>query len=254
MTRRPLLIGNWKMNTSLDEALALAQASAAIADEVRSSVEIGVCPPYPWIVPIAQSLQGTGLVLGAQDLSADSNGSFTGDVSASMLAPWCRFALVGHSERRTIHQESDELVARKVRVAREHELGVVLCVGETAEARKAGDAESTVCEQLETALVDLSIRDAATVTIAYEPVWAIGSGEAATFEDIQSMSGTIRRWLVAHHGAVADGIRILYGGSVSDRNVRELFDAPDVDGALVGGASLDREKFQALVRAAIGSR
>jgi triosephosphate isomerase len=213
-----------------------------------------VCPPYPWIVSIAQLVRGTSLVVGAQDLSAEPDGSFTGDVSASMLAPWCRFALVGHSERRTIHQETDELVTRKVRVAREHDLGVVLCVGETAEAREAGQAESTVRGQLETALVDLSIHDAATMTIAYEPVWAIGSGEAATIKDIESMSGTIRHWLVERHGAVADGIRILYGGSVSDSNVRELFNAPDVDGALVGGASLDQEKFRALIKAAVGSR
>ncbi len=254
MMRRPLLIGNWKMNTSLDEALALARATADIADEVRASVDVGVCPPFPWIVSIAQIAQGTNLLLGAQDLSAEPNGTFTGDVSASMLAPWCRFSLVGHSERRTIHRETDELVARKVRVAREHGLGVVLCVGETAEARKAGDAESTVSGQLERALVDLSISGAAALTIAYEPVWAIGSGVAATVEDIQAMSGTIRRWLSSRHGLAAEGIRILYGGSVSERNVRELFDAVDIDGALVGGASLDQETFRALVNAAIGSR
>lgn len=254
MTRQPLLIGNWKMHTSLDDALALAQGTAAIADEVRPSVEVGVCPPFPWIVSIAQKVRGTSLLIGAQDLSTEPDGSFTGDVSASMLAPWCQFVLVGHSERRTVHQESDEVVTRKVRAAREHGLGVVLCVGETAAARAAGRAESTVSGQLESALIDVSSDDAATMTIAYEPVWAIGSGTAATVEEIQAMSGTIRRWLTSRHGLVADGIRILYGGSVSQHNVRELFDAADVDGALVGGASLDRGTFRALVEAAIGSR
>ncbi len=254
MTRRPLVIGNWKMNTSLDDALKLAQATAGIADEVRSSVEVGICPPFPWIVPIAEMVRETSLTVGAQDLSPEANGAFTGDVSASMLRPWCRFVLAGHSERRTIHRESDELVARKVRVAREHDLGVVLCVGETAEARASGDAESTVGGQLETALSDVSLGDAAILTVAYEPVWAIGTGQAATVEDVQAMSRAIRQWLSSRHGPVAEGVRIVYGGSVSDQNVRDFFDAPDIDGALVGGASLDQARFRALIEAAVGTR
>ncbi len=254
MTRRPLIIGNWKMNTSLDEALTLAQATAGIADAVGASVEVGICPPFPWIVPIAELVGGTRLSVGAQDLSPEPDGAFTGDVSASMLAPWCQFVLVGHSERRSIHRESEKVIARKLGAARNRDLRVVLCVGETAAARASGGAESTVSAQLDAGLAQLSSSDAVSLTVAYEPVWAIGSGEAATVDEVQAMSGTIRRWLKSRYGPVADGTRVLYGGSVSERNVREFFDAPDIDGALVGGASLNQESFRALVEAAIGSR
>ena len=162
--------------------------------------------------------------------------------------------LIGHSERRTVHHETDEVVARKLRAARGHDLGVVLCIGETAEARAGGNAESAVISQLESALANVTIDGAAQLTIAYEPIWAIGSGNPASVEDMQAMAATIRRWLSSNHGPVGDAIRLLYGGSVSDQNVRDIFNAPDIDGALVGGASLDQGTFRALVRAAIGSR
>ena len=252
--RRPLLVGNWKMNTSLDEALKLAHATAEVADRVQPDVEVGICPPFPWIVPITELVRTSSLTVGAQDISAEPDGALTGDVSATMLGPWCQFVLVGHSERRTIHQESDELVARKVRRARDEDLGIVLCVGESADQRASGHAESAVTSQLETALSGASTVGAASLSVAYEPIWAIGSGKAATVEEVQDMSAAIRRWLLAHHGAIADRIRILYGGSVSGQNVRAFFDAPDIDGALVGRASLDAETFEALIEAAIGSR
>lgn len=254
MTRRPLLIGNWKMNTSFDQALSLARASVDIAEEVRSSVDVAICPPFPWIVPIAQLARESSLIVGAQDVSPEADGAFTGDVSAPMLSPWCQLVLVGHSERRTIHHETDEVVARKLRAARSHDLGVVLCVGETAEARAGGNAETAVIVQLESALADVTIDDPATFTIAYEPIWAIGSGNPASVEDMQAMAATIRRWLTSNHGPVGEEMRLLYGGSVSHHNVRDIFNAPDIDGALVGGASLDQGTFQALVEAAIGSR
>jgi triosephosphate isomerase len=252
--RRPLLIGNWKMNTSLDEALELARTSASVADSVQSRADVGVCPPVPWIVTVSELVKGSSLTIGAQDVSPESDGAFTGDVSAEMLSPWCQFVLIGHSERRTIHGESDEIVGYKLRGARERDLGVVLCVGETADQRAAGLAESTVTEQIEKALGGLSSIDGTSLTVAYEPVWAIGSGQAATVSDAQGMSAAIRGWLTMNHGGIADQVRVLYGGSVSDQNVRDFLEAPDIDGALVGGASLDPERFTALVTSAVGPR
>lgn len=245
--RRPLLIGNWKMNTSLDEALALARSSAKAADNVQPGLDVGVCPPYPWIVPVAGVAKGTRLLIGAQDVSPEADGARTGDVSAAMLSSCCDFVLIGHSERRTIHGESDELIAHKLRRALAQDLGVVLCVGETADQRESGNAASIVTDQLAKALADLPASAFLNVTIAYEPVWAIGSGRAATTVDAQDMAAAIRGWLTTHPGADADRVRLLYGGSVSGNNVREFLDARDIDGALVGSASLDPDRFAALI-------
>lgn len=253
MTRRPLLIGNWKMNTGLDDALHLAGVAAAAAEIVQPRMDVAICPPYPWIVPISELLRQSSLGIGAQDLSPEPDGAFTGDVSAAMLGPWCQFVLIGHSERRTIHGESDEIVARKVRRARDQDLGVVLCVGETADQRAAGDAESTVTRQIAKALDGVSEIGGTGLAIAYEPVWAVGTGLPATVEDAQAIVGAIRQWLTTNYGAMGDGVRLLYGGSVSDRNVGDFFAAPDIDGALVGSASLDRERFPALINAAAGT-
>lgn len=249
--RRPLLVGNWKMNTALDDALRLAAAAAGAADRLHATMDIGVCPPFPWIVPIAELLKQSTLTIGAQDVSAESDGAFTGDVSAAMLSPWCQFVLVGHSERRTVHGESDDVIARKVRMARDRDLGVILCVGETEGQRASGHAESTVTGQIESAMKDAPAPDGTTLTIAYEPVWAIGTGRAATVDDAQAMSAVIRGWLRARHGAAANDVRLLYGGSVTDDNIRDFLVAPDIDGALVGSASLDPDRFTALIDAAI---
>jgi len=251
--RRPLLIGNWKMNTRLDNALELARKSAEAADGVQSSVDVGICPPFPWIVPVSEVAHGSSLAIGAQDVSPETDGAYTGDVSAAMLSTSCDFVLIGHSERRTVHGESDELVARKLRGAWANKLGVVLCVGESAVQRASGHAESIVTGQLEQALRGLPQIDATTITVAYEPVWAIGSGRAATVDDAQAMSSAIREWLTTRHHGIADQVRLLYGGSVSDRNVREFMEAPDIDGALVGSASLDPERFATLISNAAGT-
>lgn len=251
--RRPLLIGNWKMNTSLDDALELARVSAASADRVQTSLDVGICPPFPWIVPVADLVRRSSLIIGAQDVSPESDGAFTGDVSAAMLSCCCRFVLIGHSERRTIHGESDEVVARKLRSARDQGLGVVLCIGETASQRESGQAESIVTNQLRKALSESEATDIEHITVAYEPVWAIGSGQAATRADAQRMCAAIREWLAMNHRGTGDGVRLLYGGSVSVQNVREFLEAPDIDGALVGSASLDPERFAGLVNAATGT-
>lgn len=239
--RQPFVIGNWKMNTDRDEAVALARA---VAHEVgESAAEVAICPPFPWIVSVAESVDRTRLRIGAQDVAANEDGAFTGDVSAAMLAPWCDLVLVGHSERRSIHGETDALIEDKLNAAIAHDLHPVLCVGERATDRDAGRAASFVTGQLNAALSDFPESDFASLTIAYEPVWAIGTGAAATTSDASDMAHVIRAWLRTRRPEHAAAIRIVYGGSVSDRNAAALMAAPEVDGLLVGGSSLDPAMF-----------
>lgn len=250
--RRPFVVGNWKMNTDRDGAVALAEAVARSARE--AAVDVAVCPPFPWIVPVAESVDRTLLWIGAQDCSPNDDGAFTGDVSASMLAPWCDLVLVGHSERRTIHGESDQTVEAKLRAAVAHDLHGVLCVGEHLADREAGNAAAIVTGQLGRALSSLLPSGASgTVTIAYEPVWAIGTGAAATPGDAAEMANIIRAWLRHRDAASADTIRILYGGSVSDGNASELMGIEELDGLLVGSASLDAAIFGRIIAAASDS-
>lgn len=246
--RHPLIIGNWKMNTTRDEAVALARAVAVAAQ--NASAEVAICPPFPWIVPVAESIDRSIVGVGAQDCSPSDNGAFTGDVSASMLAPWCDLVLVGHSERRTIHGESDEAVGAKVQAAVTHGLRPVLCVGEHAADRDAGNAAAIVTRQLDAALSRADAAAFEVLTVAYEPVWAIGTGVSATAEDAAEMAKVIRAWLEQHTPGHATGIRILYGGSVSGTNAGELMALPELDGLLVGSASLDAERFGQIINAA----
>ncbi|CAA9541148.1 MAG: Triosephosphate isomerase [uncultured Thermomicrobiales bacterium] len=248
--RRPLVVGNWKMNTGRDDAVALAKAIAR--ETGRGSVEVAVCPPYPWIVSVAESVDRATLRIGAQDCSANDDGAFTGDVSAAMLEPWCDLVLIGHSERRSVHGETDEMIRDKLRVAIAHGLDPVLCVGERAEDRAAGNASSFVTDQLDAALSELSASAFASLTIAYEPVWAIGTGATATTEDASEMAAVIRAWLRRRAPGHADTIRILYGGSVSDGSAAGLMAITEVDGLLVGGASLDVAVFSRIIAAASG--
>ena len=250
--RLPYIVGNWKMNTTRAEAVALAKATADVAERVRGVVDVGVCPPYPWIPPVADAIAGTALQVGAQDCAAEQKGAFTGDVSAAMLVECCGFTLVGHSERRTHHHESDLVVRDKLRQALDDGLRVILCVGESLTEREAGQAEQVVARQLDAALEQVEAGEATRVGIAYEPVWAIGTGVAATERDAATMASFIRSDLDRRFSEAGGACRVLYGGSANDRNAGSYLASPDVDGLLVGGASLSATSFAAMIEAAAG--
>ena len=246
---KPLIVGNWKMNTLCDEAVTLANDITNIAQSLASQVDIGICPPFPWIVPVANAAAGSPIRIGAQDCAATSDGAYTGDVSATMLATCCSFTLVGHSERRQHHHESDDIVRRKLDQALIAGLDVILCVGESGQDRTDGIADNIVRRQLGSALDGVSHDQLANIAIAYEPVWAIGTGTAATADDAADMATTIRQDLESRSGSAAS-IRILYGGSANDSNAASFLAASNVNGLLVGGASLSAERFGAMLRQA----
>jgi triosephosphate isomerase (TIM) len=246
----PYLVGNWKMNTSLAEAEELARAATALAEQVGDAVDIGIAPPFPWIVPLRRIAAGSRVRLGAQDCAANDNGAYTGEVSASMLAPFSDFTIIGHSERRSYHNETDQVVKTKIGKALAAGLDVILCVGESAGEREAGEAKTVVQRQLEGALDGMDAADVGHLTIAYEPVWAIGTGLAATPDDAAEMSLFIRDQLVKRVGEAGGSMRILYGGSANDANAGTFLAAEAVDGLLIGGASLKIPAFTAMVEAA----
>jgi triosephosphate isomerase (TIM) len=247
---RPFLVGNWKMNTTLDEAKALAQSAVEIAGKLGTSVEIGIAPPSPWLVSLRPILEGSAVRLGAQDCAATENGAYTGDVSATMLAPFCDYTIIGHSERRSYHNETDDIVRMKIGKAIDAGLDVILCVGESATEREAGDAQNVVKRQLDGALSGFPEANLSHLTVAYEPVWAIGTGVAATPDDAADMSVFIREQLTEAFGKASEGVRILYGGSANDQNAASFLAAEAVDGLLIGGASLKIPAFSAMVEAA----
>ena len=254
--RRPLVAGNWKMNLSHLEAIALVQKVAfSLKEPELEAVETVVVPPFTAIRSVQTLVDGDKLLLGygAQDLSPHASGAWTGDVSGAMLAKLgCSYVVVGHSERRQHHHETDDVVAAKVRAAFAHELVPILCVGELGHVRDAGGHVEHSCEQLDAAIEGLPVEQARRIVVAYEPVWAIGTGKVATPDDAQEMCGEIRTRLAERYsGDLADGVRVLYGGSVKASNAAELLAQPDVDGALVGGASLDGDEFAQIVRAAV---
>jgi triosephosphate isomerase len=240
--------GNWKMNTTLDEALGLVAALRGSIDDL-DGVETLVCPPFVWLLPVAERLRGSSIGVGAQDTHWEPKGAFTGAVSPTMLAPLCRYVIVGHSERRQHFGESDESVNRKVRAVLAHELVPIVCVGETLAENEAGRTVEVVARQTRAALAEVPPTE--RLILAYEPVWAIGTGRAATAEGAGATIGQVRRVVGELWGAeVAAGLRIQYGGSVTPSNAAELFAQPEIDGALVGGASLRADDFAAIARAA----
>lgn len=244
--RRPLVAGNWKMHGSRDSVDALLAALQAAP--VRDDVEVVVCPTYVHLSQAVDACTGSGIGVGGQDCSRETQGAFTGEVAAAMLADLgCRWVILGHSERRSYHAETDALVAAKLGAAVAAGLAPIVCVGETREQREAGEAESVVARQLRGALSDQA--SLAGLVIAYEPVWAIGTGLTASPEQAQAMHAFIRAELGAL-GLAADTVRVLYGGSVKPGNAAELFAQPDIDGALVGGAALVAEDFLAIIAAA----
>jgi triosephosphate isomerase len=248
--RKPLVAGNWKMNGSLESVRALLEGIKSGIAAVHNA-DVAVCPPFVYIAEAEKLLTGSQIGWGGQDLSAETSGAFTGEVAASMLKDFgCRYVIVGHSERRTYHRESDKLVAKKYAVARAAGLLPILCVGETLEEREQGITETVVARQLD-ALIELEGVDALKDgVIAYEPVWAIGTGKTATPEQAQEVHAFIRGRIAGMSSEVADGLRILYGGSMKPDNAKELIGKPDIDGGLIGGASLKAEDFLGICTAA----
>jgi len=253
MARTPLMAGNWKMNLNHLEALALVQKLAfSLTDEDFDAVEVAVLPPFTDIRSVQTLVDGDKyrVVYGAQDVSPHDAGAHTGDVAASMLAKLgCTYVTVGHSERRADHHEDDALVNAKVKAAIRHGVVPILCVGEPLDVRQEGRHVEHTLQQLSAALDGVTAEQASTLVVAYEPVWAIGTGEVATPEDAQEVCAAIRTRLAElYSGDLADGVRILYGGSVKAANVAGIMAQTDVDGALVGGASIDAEEFVGIVR------
>ena len=217
----------------------------AIASQIETDIDMVICPPHISLDRVAQAVAGSAIRLGAQDVHPESSGAFTGEVSAPMLADLVEFVIVGHSERRALFAESDEFIGRKVVASIGAGLKPILCVGESLEDRRAGRAEGVVSSQLLAALADVT--DVSPLLVAYEPVWAIGTGEAATPQIAQDMMSAIRSALRSRFGDAADSVPCLYGGSVAAENVQSFVRQPDIDGALVGGASLSAESFAAIV-------
>ena len=256
-TRKPLIAGNWKMNLTHLEGIALVQKiSFTLPEKYLKHVDVALFPPFTALRSVQTLIEADkiGFTYGGQDLSPNDSGAYTGDISGIQLAKLgCTYVLVGHSERREYHQESDELLAKKVAAAYKHGLIPMLCIGEGLEVREAGNQVEHSVGQVLAGLSQISDEQVASVVLAYEPVWAIGTGRVATPADAQEVCGAIRAALAEKYGQeTADGIRILYGGSVKSANVAEICAQPDVDGALVGGASLDGTEFATLAANAVG--
>ncbi len=252
-TRRPIMAGNWKMNLNHLEAINLVQKLAfSLTEQQLSDVEVAVLPPFTDLRSVQTAIDGdkVKIVYGAQDLSQHKGGAYTGEISGAMLAKLgCTYVVVGHSERREYHHEDDALVNAKVKAAFAAELTPIFCVGEGLEVREAGEQVPHVLAQVEAGLDGLKAEQVKQVVIAYEPVWAIGTGKTATPDDAQEVCGAIRARLVEKYGEeVGQAVRIQYGGSVKAANIAAIMAQPDVDGALVGGASLDAEEFASICR------
>jgi triosephosphate isomerase len=249
--RRKFVAGNWKMNGGL-------AANAALLADIKagfgvSACDVAVCVPAPYLAQCEALLAGTVIGLGAQDVSAYEAGAYTGEIAAAMLLDFgCRYAIVGHSERRAYHGERNDLIARKVMHAIKAGLIPIVCVGETLAEREAGRTDSVVGQQLDTVLAAIGIDDLARMVVAYEPVWAIGTGITATPSMAQEVHAMLRAKLAVKNEAAATNVQILYGGSMKPDNARELLAMPDIDGGLIGGAALKATDFLAIVKAASG--
>lgn len=247
--RKPMMAGNWKMNKTVDEAVALAGAiRAAVGDYER--VDRVLCPPFVALTAVRAALAGTSLAVGAQNVHWEASGAFTGEVSAPMLKGLVDYVIIGHSERRQYFAESDEIVNKKIHAALAHGLTPIVCVGETLAQNKSGETAAIVSGQVTAALEGLTGDQVQSLVIAYEPIWAIGTGLAATAEGAGEVcGGVVRRVIHELCGReVADRIRILYGGSTNEKNIAEIMAQPDIDGALIGGASLKAESYAAMVQ------
>ena len=251
MNRKKLMAGNWKMNKTSADAVALAHG-IVLAVGTQSNVEVVICPPFTALEGVARAIDGSLVKLGAQNMHFEPSGAFTGEVSAPMLrALFATHVILGHSERRTLFGENDELVNRKVLAALKNQLRPILCVGESLAEREAGATLKVVQSQTERALDGVSREQAPSVIFAYEPVWAIGTGKVATAEQAQEVHGFIRGLLAKLYGdPAAQRVRILYGGSMKPANAPDLLAQKDIDGGLIGGASLEMRSFVDLIKAA----
>ncbi len=246
MKRRKLIVGNWKMN---GQRASNAELLAALKVSGPWVAEVAVCAPFPYLADVALSLQGEAIAWGAQDCSAHESGAYTGEVAAAMIAEFgCRYVIVGHSERRALHAESDQLVADKAKVALAHRLTPIVCVGETLAQREAGQTETVVKRQMSVVIHTLA-HCISQVVVAYEPVWAIGTGKTASPEQAQAVHALLRAQLAAASEKAGE-MKILYGGSMKADNAAMLFAQNDIDGGLIGGASLKAADFAAICRAA----
>jgi len=245
MWRRQLIAGNWKMNTTQAEARALA---GAIVDRcTRTDLDVALFPPFVWLSDVAAITEATSVAVGAQNCWSVEKGAFTGEISPVMVAELGSLVLIGHSERRQLLGESDALVRAKIDAALAAQLTPVVCVGESLETRQQGEAVAFVSAQISAALADRSVADLGRIVVAYEPIWAIGTGIAATATDAQEMCATIRSAVATFSPETASGMRLLYGGSMNAANAQELLSQPDVDGGLVGGASLKAGDFLGII-------
>lgn len=249
--RQPLVAANWKMNGTLGSIRPLVRDIATGIKAGGIQAEVAICPPFVYLAEVAGLLQNTGMILGAQNLSHHETGAFTGEIAAGMLNDYqCRFVIIGHSERRTLYGETDILVADKFIRAVQSGLQPILCIGEYLEEREAGETENVIARQLDAVINKCGVEKFENAVIAYEPVWAIGTGKTATPEQAQEVHAFIRLRLARHDEVIADKIRLLYGGSVKADNAKELFTMADIDGGLIGGASLNAGDFLAICRAA----
>jgi len=248
--RIKFVAGNWKMNGNLATNQALLQALVPALARV-AGVKCAICPPFPYLAQVQQLLSGSGITWGAQNVSQFDTGAYTGEVSGAMLVDFgCRYVIVGHSERRALFGETSSVVARKYAAALKAGLTPILCVGETLAEREGSATETVVGEQLDAVLEGSGALSFAHAVVAYEPVWAIGTGRTATPDQAQAVHAYIRGKLAAHDAAVAENVQILYGGSVKGSNAAQLFAMPDIDGGLIGGASLDANEMATICQAA----
>jgi triosephosphate isomerase len=249
--RKPFIAGNWKMHNTIGEAVALVESLQTALANVKGC-DVAVCPPFPALAAVREALAGSTIGLGAQNMHWEEKGAFTGEVSPQMLEGLCDYVIIGHSERRTLFGETDETVNKKLHAALAHGLKPILCVGENLEQNQAGETEAFVGGQVQAAFEGISAKQARAITIAYEPIWAIGTGLPATGEGANTIiGGTVRKAVATMYGQdVADVVRIQYGGSVKPGNIVEFMAQPEIDGALVGGASLRADDFAAIVRGA----
>jgi triosephosphate isomerase (TIM) len=250
--RVPMIAGNWKMNTSLAEALKLVNdITAGLAG--LDKVEKVVCPPFISLAGVFAQLKGTVLKVGAQNVHYEDKGAFTGEISAAMLKDLCTYVIIGHSERRQYFQETDEIVSKKIKAVIKHSLKPILCVGENLGQYEAGQTQEIVINQIKNSLSGIDNID--TLTVAYEPIWAIGTGKAASGLQAQATIKIIRAQLASQYSlSAADKVRILYGGSVTAANIQEFAAQPDIDGGLVGGASLKSEEFLKIIAATASAK
>lgn len=244
--RKPIIAGNWKMNKTVSEAVETCRNLDKMVQ--NKNVEVVVCPPFTALSAIS-AIGMSNVTIAAQNMSEAESGAYTGEVSVLMLRDvGCDYVIIGHSERRELYHETDQLVNKKARLALKHRINPIICVGETITQRRANETEEVVVRQVKAAFENIAAKDAVNVVLAYEPIWAIGTGETASATDANAVISTVRKTLVEIYDQnIADAIRIQYGGSVKSSNIKELMAQTDIDGALVGGASLDANEFAAIV-------